>query len=232
MRAIGNTLYTSHYEWVVYPSESFPNGIVRYYLDRIDLSDRAHPKVGAKINVPGMLVGSSSTDPNTLYTIDYRWDGNIAKNDLDIVKIDGNKAYLQGTVRVDGWVGNVFVQNDTAVMSAETYVDPTSSYDPNAGPRVSLHQIDMTNPAALADHATTPEKGWGWLLGVQGDRAILTSGWGNTGVDVYKLQTGQTPKFDQFVRTNGWWTESLSRQDNQLFLSSGYWGVQTVTLKP
>ncbi|HEX7664712.1 MAG TPA: beta-propeller domain-containing protein [Polyangiaceae bacterium] len=232
MRAIGNTLYTSHYEWITYPSESFPNGIVRYYLDRIDLSDRAHPKVGAKINVPGLLVGSSATDPNTLYTIDYRWDGDTAKNDLDVVKIDGNKAYLQGTVRVDGWVGNVFVQNNTAIMSAETYVDPSGSgYDPNAGPRVSLHQIDMTNPAKLADHATTPEKGWGWLLGVQGDRAILTSGWGNTGVDIYKLQTGQTPTFDQFVRTNGWWTESLSRQDNQLFLSSGYWGVQTVQLQ-
>ena len=44
---------------------------------------------------------------------------------------------------------------------------------------------------------------------------------------VTKLKNLRT---DQFVRTNGWWTESLARQDNQLFLSSGYWGVQTVDL--
>ncbi|MGH7329403.1 MAG: hypothetical protein ACREJX_13735, partial [Polyangiaceae bacterium] len=166
-----------------------------------------------------------------LYTVDYRWDSGIAKNDLDVVKIDGNKAYLQGITRVDGWVGNVFVQNNTAYMSAETYVYPDSTYDPNAGPRVSLHQIDLSNPAALVDHATTPEKGWGWLLGVEGDRAILTSGWGQEGIDIYKLTPNATPTFDQFVRTNGWWTESLARQDNQLFLSSGYWGVQTVNLQ-
>jgi len=232
MRAVGNTLYTSHYEWVDLPTADSPNGFVKYYLDRIDLSDRAHPKVGSKINVPGMLVGASATDPDTLYTIDYRWDGDIAKNDLDVVHIDGNRAHLQGSVRVDGWVGNVFVQNNSAYMSTETYVEPNSPYDPNAGPRVNLHQIDLTNAGALVDHATTPQQGWGWLLGVQGDRAILTSGWGNNGVDIYKLTPNAAPTFDQFVRTNGWWTESLSRQDNQLFLSSGYWGVQTVTLKP
>jgi hypothetical protein len=232
MRAVGDTLYTSHYEWVTFPSETFPNGIVKYYLDRIDLSDRAHPKVGSKINVPGMLVGASSTDPNTLYTIDYRWDGDLAKNDIDVVHIDGNKAYLQGSVRVDGWVGNVFIQNNSAYMSTEKYIESGSSYDPNAGPLVNLHQIDLSNPLALVDHATTPIKGWGWLLGVEGDRAILTSGWGDNGVDIYKLTPNAAPTFDQFVRTNGWWTESLSRQDNQLFLSSGYWGVQTVTLQP
>ncbi len=231
MKAIGDTLYTSHYEWVTYPTSDSPNGVVRYYLDRIDLSDRAHPRVGSKINVPGMLVGASKDDPSILYTIDYRWDSGIAKNDLDVVKIDGNKAYLQGITRVDGWVGNVFVQNNTAYMSTETYVYPDSTWDPNSGPRVNLHQIDLSNPAALVDHATTPQKGWGWLLGVEGDRAILTSGWGNEGIDIYKLTPNATPTFDQFVRTNGWWTESLARQDNQLFLSSGYWGVQTVNLQ-
>ncbi|MEO8874877.1 MAG: beta-propeller domain-containing protein, partial [Polyangiaceae bacterium] len=213
MRAVGNTLYTSHYEWIDFPTEGQPNGFVKYYLDRIDLSDRAHPKVGSKINVPGMLVGASATDPDTLYTIDYRWDGDLAKNDLDVIHIDGNKAHLQGSVRVDGWVGNVFVQNDSAYMSTETYIEPNSSYDPNAGPRVNLHQIDLSHPGALVDRATTPQKGWGWLLGVQGDRAILTSGWGNNGVDIYKLTPNAPPAFDQFVRTNGWWTESLSRQD-------------------
>jgi len=216
MRAVGDTLYTSHYEWINFPSSESPNGLVKYYLDRIDLSDRAHPRVGSKINVPGMLVGASATDPNTRYTVDHRWDGDLAKNDIDVIHLDGDKAHLQGGVRVDRCVGNVFVQNKSAYMSTETYIEPGSSYDPNAGPRVNLQQIDLSNPGALVDRATTPQKGWGWLLGVQGDRAILTSGWSNNGVDIYKLTPNALPSFDQFVRTNGWWIESLSRQDNQL----------------
>jgi hypothetical protein len=78
---------------------------------------------------------------------------------------------------------------------------------------------------------SSDKKGWGWLLGVEGDRAIITSGWGNEGVDIYKLNAAAPPAFDQFVRTRGWWANSLSRQNDQLFLSSGYWGVQTINLK-
>jgi hypothetical protein len=59
----------------------------------------------------------------------------------------------------------------------------------------------------------------------------VTSGWGGSGVDIYKLTDAAAPTFDQFVRTRGWWSSSLSRQDNQLFLSSGYWGVQAIRLK-
>ena len=60
MRAINRQLYTSHYEWERSPAavdNVYDPGIVRYYLDRIDYSDRAHPRVGQKVNVPGMLIG-------------------------------------------------------------------------------------------------------------------------------------------------------------------------------
>ena len=59
---------------------------VRYYLDRIDLSDRA-TRSSRTINVPGMLVGGDANDPSILYTIDYRWDGTTAKNDFDVLKL-------------------------------------------------------------------------------------------------------------------------------------------------
>ncbi len=237
MRAVGDKLYTSHYEWIVYPTYNqatgqSSQGIVRYYLDQIDLSDRAHPVVGAKINVPGLLVGASDTDPTLLYTIDYRWFNDTAKDELSVVKVQGDLAYLQSTTQLDGWVGNVFVRGNKAYMSSERYIEPKNpnAPDPNAGPRVSLHELDLTNPAAPIDRVASDKKGWGWLLGVEGDRAIITSGWGNEGVDIYRLSPSSAPVFDQFVRTRGWWTESLARQDNTLYLSSGYWGVQSVQL--
>ena len=231
MRVAGDKLYVSHYEWLTKPDPMKPGETkytVKYYVDPIDLSDRSAPKVGARINVPGIMVGASTTDPSILYTVDYRWYGDSTKDELAVVKIKGDKAYLQGSTIIDGYVGQVFVQGNKAYASAQRY---TYAGDTYKGPRVQLHEIDITNPKAPVDRVSTEKAGWGWLLGVTGDRAVLTSGWGGSGVDIYKLSATTAPVFDQFVRTRGWWSTSLTRQDNQLFLASGYWGVQTIDLK-
>jgi hypothetical protein len=231
MRVAGNTLYVSHYDWITKPDPLKPGetkSYVKYFLDQVDLSDRSSPKIGARINVPGIMVGASATDPSLVYTIDYRWYGDTTKDELSVVKIKGDKAYLQGSTLIDGYVGQVFVQGNKAYASAQRYYYEGDTYK---GPRVQLHEIDVTDPKAPVDRVSTEKKGWGWLLGVAGDRAVLTSGWGGSGVDIYKLSAGAAPAFDQFVRTRGWWSTSLTRQDNSLFLASGYWGVQKIDLK-
>ncbi len=227
MQVVGNILYTGHYEWFDRPSNNGQNWTVRYFADRIDLTDRAHPRVGAKINVPGLLVGGSAADPNLLYTIDYRWDSNIARDEFNVVRVSGNVAELVSTTTLDGWVGSTFVRGNVAYMSAEQYADSATG----GAYTVNLHAIDLTDPSAPVDRVSTSEKGWGWLLDVEGDRAVLTSGWGAGGVDIYQLADGQAPQFRQFTRTLGWWSNGVSRQDNTLYLSSGYWGVQKIDLK-
>jgi len=61
--------------------------------------------------------------------------------------------------------------------------------------------------------------------------AVVSSGWGPNGVDIYQLSDGAAPVFSQFARTRGWWTNAVSRQDSALFLSSGYWGVERIDLQ-
>ena len=69
MRVVGDTLYTTHYEWFYRAGGRLQSaGPCSYYADRIDLSDRAHPRIEAKINVPGLLVGGSDTDPSICST--------------------------------------------------------------------------------------------------------------------------------------------------------------------
>ena len=230
MRAIEDKLYVSHYEWLRYPNYTGTTadpGAVRYYLDQVDLSDRAHPLFAAKINVPGVLVGYDHNNPSLIYTMDYQWLGNQINNRFAVLKVQGQKAYWQGGYDIPGWVGNTFVEGSTAYLSVQGNYDSTTGKSP-----MSLLQLDLSDPSSPKALATiTPDRGWGWLLSVQGDRAFVTSGWGNQGIDVYKLQPGQAPAYEQFIRTRGWWTNSLARQDNQLFLASGYWGTQVVNLQ-
>ncbi len=196
----------------------------RYFLDQIDLSDRAHPRIGAKIYVPGMLVGADENDPSILFTMDYQWANDQTFNRFNVLRLEGNRASLLGWKDIPGWVGNTFVQGSTAYFSAESYDSSDQSY------RMSLYQVDVSNPSDPKLLASRPTEGWGWLLGVQGDRAFVTSGWGNVGIDVFRLEAGNAPVFDKFVRVRGWWANSLARQNNQLFIASGYWGTQVVDL--
>ena len=228
MRAIGDQLYTSHYEWQE-PSryddatQAWYPGVVRYYIDRIDLTDGSKPRVAQKINVPGFLVGGSEDDSSLIYTMDYRWDGTRTTNELAVLKLSGDRAYLQGSVSIPGYTGNVFVSGSTAYFSAQTWDQNKTS--------VQLYQVDLSDPHHPQVLPSKQAAGWGWLLGVQGDRAFVTSGWANQGVDVFKLSPGKAPAYDQFVRTRGWWTSSLARQDDTVLLASGYWGTQVVNLK-
>jgi hypothetical protein len=227
MRAVGDQLYTSHYEWQRTPtysndSSKYDPGEVRYYLDRIDYSDRSQPRVGQKINVPGLLVGASDTDPSLIYTLDYRWYQDSSVNEFDVLKLNGDKAYLQSRVDLPGWVGNTFVRGDKAYMSSVDYGQTSSN--------VRLVELDLKNPQQPLVLTAAATQGWGWLVGVEGDRALVSSGWYDQGIDVYRLSDTSAPKYDQFIRTRGWGVNSLARQDNQLFLSSGYWGTQVVDL--
>lgn len=224
LRVVGDTLYSTHYEWIHKAGNYWT---CKFYADRVDLADRRHPRVESKINVPGLIVGGSATDPSLLYTIDYRWDGNIARNDFDVIKLHGSVAELISKTTVDGWVGQTFIAGNKAYLSAQQYNDNGGRYTAH----VNLHAIDLSNPSAPVDRVASDQKGWGWLLGVEGDRAIVSSGWGPNGVDIYQLADGAAPQFRQFARTRGWWTNAISRQGAQLFLSTGYWGVETIDLR-
>jgi hypothetical protein len=223
LKVVGETLYTTHYEWIDEPGSQ--RGWVKYYLDSIDLRDRSRPRIGAKVNVPGLLVGGDAADPSIVYTIDYRWGDDRAVNDFDVLKIQGQAARLLSHTTIDGWVGSTFVRGTQAYLSAQQYTRNGSSAT------VDLHAIDLSNPLHPRDRIAS-EHGWGWLLSVVGDRALVTSGWwGEQAVDVYRLPAGKSPQFEQTIRTRGWSVNSVSRQDQTLFLSSGYWGVQKIQLQ-
>lgn len=235
LTAVGNTLYATDYSWINAPDPNNPNNTVStvsYWLEQIDLSDRAHPRIGQHVNVPGVLVGASSSDPSMLYFADYVWDGNDESDQISVCQLSGGLCYLQSVTPMDGYVGNVIVQNDRAYTTVQEYDWMWQNGGTQNPPYTELHQIDLSNPQQPVDRiATAATTGWGWLLGVAGDRAVVTSGWGNMGVDIYQLSDGAAPKYQESVRTLGWGADAMSRQGNTLYLASGYWGVQPIALQ-
>ena len=185
-------------------------------------------RIGARVNVPGFLVGGDASDPSLIYTVDYRWgDGDAAINDFDVLRIRGATATLVSHTTIRGWVGSPHVRGKTAYLSAQQYDQDTAGRTTS---RVDLHAIDLSNPSRPRDRIAS-DHGWGWLLAVVGDRALITSGWGTQAIDVYRLRDNAAPQFEQTVRTRGWGVNNVSRQDQMLFLSSGYWGIQAISLQ-
>ena len=223
--AVGNQLYASHYEWDEY-SRSSRYPYVRYYLDPIDLTDRAHPKVSAKVNVPGVVVGASSVDPSVIYTADYAWTGDGVVNLISTLRLGHGVATLLSSVSLRGWLGRVIVRGERVFFTTQRYY-----WVQESGPQMAFHELDLRDPAHPNLLSAPARNGWGWLLDVQGDRAIVTSGWGSLGIDLYALTDAAAPRFDQTVRARGWGASSVSRVGDTLLLASGYWGVQRIDLK-
>src|SRR5690606_31788704 len=135
----GNTVASQHQE----PLED-GSGRVRYYLDRIDVSDPASPVLMPKVNIPGSVVHFDA-DEGRIVTIDYRvatkpaftasdcYSGNLPAdydqvrrscqvyyrrlNTLDLV---GDQAILKSTRDIDGQVaaGNIAISQNRIFYSS------------------------------------------------------------------------------------------------------------------
>jgi len=224
--AVGDKLYATDYEWVAQNSLlGADRWYVRYYVNEIDLSNRAAVKVGARINTPGIVVGGSDEDPSKLYTVDYRWDGDGVHNEVSVVTLRNGRARLLGHKELDGNIGSLFIRGSKAYASRQDY-----NWNSNSRAKVRLIELDLSTPNAITLRESSAKNGWGWLVAVEGDRAIMQSGWGGGGVDLYRLNEDADPTFDETVRTRGYWQNAITRAGNQLYLSSGYWGVQVISL--
>jgi hypothetical protein len=162
-----------------------PTCRVAYRLVPIDLHDPAHPCAGVPINVPGVAFGASTQDPSIVYFVEYSpgvGTGTWA-NVIRVGKLAGNDCTVEGTLSLSGLVGQPYVQNDGAYVSVGG----------------ALHHLDLTNPAAPVDMMLPgPYSGWGTLVSLDGDVALVASGWGGWN-DVYVLGGSNTPPV--FVQT-------------------------------
>jgi hypothetical protein len=104
MKVVNNRLYTTHYVWSPSYGAQIQYPTARYYLDEVDLTDRAHPKFKASINVPGIL----------------GWGNAVDYFDVHIYRVSPTTTPTYDQfVRTQGWgVSSIARQGNTLFLSA------------------------------------------------------------------------------------------------------------------
>jgi hypothetical protein len=217
LQVFGDTLYVATYQPVASPCPTSPatSCLVAFRLVPVDVHDPAHPVAGAPISVPGLPIGASAEDPNTIYFANYVWDpqqSGMEETEITSCRITGGFCTVQGKMRLDGTIGPSVVQNDVIYATVGQ----------------EFHRIDLTNPSAPVD-GVVPSAFFGPLLGLSGDTAVVVSGWSSGVVDAYRLNGLQAPTYQSTLYALSLPQPlSIARQGTQLSIAGDSWGVESL----
>jgi hypothetical protein len=222
LQVVGQEVRFSHYN--VSDLQS-PNGgpLVRYFVNRLDVSDPSHAVLRTPVNVPGVLLGS---DParGLIYTEDFQYasEGYGLSRSVNVVALADTHATLRGRVALPEDTGRLVLDGQRAwsVRNRWWYDEATGNYQNDS----ALQGLDLADPFHPTLLAETPlPVPYASLYDVVQGHAVVGTWWYVSGLMVFDL-TGQTPKFERHVRTQGW-VSDLARHGDDLYVATGPYGV-------
>ena len=214
----GSFLWLTHYEWESQPAT------VRYYVDRIDVSDPYQPALLPKLNVPGVFFAASE-DGTRLWTEEpvppADWTGD-ATTWVHALEITGHgTARLLESASVVGWPGG------SAVHGGYAWIQTWAWGGGKSAARLAALRLDPLSAASVQEIQSQ----WAWILKATGKKLFLAAGWTDQGILVYGLGDPGRPAFERFFRTQGW-VEDVVVEGGIAYLPSGVYGVPMVPLAP
>ncbi len=219
LTAVGDFAWITHYEWI--PNTN--NGYVKYYLDRVDLTNPGSPSLLAKINVPGVFF-AASPDGATIYTEQTTYDSDWTKattwlNELSLLP-GQNLAALVASTALQGSPGGAAINNGYA------YVE-SWNYDDASGSSASLSAVNLSSMAVESSQKLGSD--WAWIVKATGGKLFVEADWYDTGMVVYDLTKPGEPEMQGSIRTEGW-VEDVVVNGTTAYLPSGEYGVPMVSL--
>ncbi len=218
LAAAGPFLWLTHYELEAEPAT------VRYYLDRLDVSDPYQPALLPKVNVPGVFFAASE-DGTRLWTeepippADWTGDATTWVHALEIT--ERGTARLVASAPVAGWPGGSAAQRGYAWVQTWAWGGGTGVA------RLAALRLDPLSIASVQEVASQ----WAWILKAAGGKLFLAAGWTDQGILIYGLGDPGLPDFERFVRTQGW-VQDVVVEGGIAYLPSGVYGVPMVPLAP
>lgn len=215
LAAFGDTLWLTHYEW------STADGQGRYFVDRIDLSDPAHPVRLDKVNVPGVFF-AASPDGGRLYTLETFWDGTSATTWMHGLELlPGGRARLFGSSRLAGY--------PAGAAAGDGFVWAVGTEWSGSGVTSRLSSVNLASMTIAGEQVI--DGNWVWLAKAAGGKLFLQAGWQDQGVLVYGLADPARPAPEGFFRTSGW-VYDIVVGGGFAYLPSGPYGVPRIPLAP
>lgn len=222
----GDFVASQHYEIIDNDS-----GQRRYFLDRIDVSDPAKPRLLAPVNIPGS-VASFDHSSGRLVTLDYVTrsyemassqecrgyrEGNTCvtyQRAVNILQVDDKKAVLRARKVLE-----TNFNNNVAVSSSRLFV--LNFNDDRAGSLDAYAIGDGIESLGRAAYSGA----WGNLF-ARGDRAFVVSAGVMTSVDAKGADDFKVKDHEM----NGSWCSALEVHGDRAYCALGYNGVQSFEL--
>ena len=227
-------------------------GRVRYFLDRLDVSDPAEPKLLAPINIPGQVVHYDA-EKERLVTLDYlheersfgdyqecyrSWFGGWFDDETglchrynrraNVLAIEGDKARRISLVELDSDArASAFV-----AVSDERVFFLTQERDSNYGenpPKTRLETLAYTAQGRFERLPTVPLERLGWWWGqvyARGERAFIAESGGLSVIDTHDRAK---PVLDRH-ELSGWGCSSLEVAGDKAYCALGEYGVVNIDL--
>ena len=219
LTADAGLLWLSHHEWT-----STTRGEVRYYLDRIDVTDPDSPVLLPKVNVPGTFLGAGSAE--RVYTLDTTWSeaAGAATSALHVLDLTPRgTARLVGSITFPGWTAG-------AVLGAGHAWLVTQDWSSNRAD-VRLATADLA--ALRVASSQRVDASWAWPLRAGGGKLFLAAATrvGSSSVLVMDLASPGAPRLEQAVPSQGW-TWDVVVEGRVAYLPGGPWGVAMIPLSP
>ena len=216
-RVEGNVFYVDHFEQV--PGLDDLNRVaivgIRYFVTRVDLSNLAAPRLGPKVNVPGVFVFERSRD-STWFTVEPR---RAEKNGEDQMVLNalyapggggGGKAYLEGSLVLPaGLSGNLVFTGDGAfgVFGGELLsLDLSDPRNPRIAGRTTVPGVIPGLPGGGVRASGRPDpggapvtfgSGWAAARATAGARLVVSV---DGGALVYDVSSVARPRLLAFIR--------------------------------
>ncbi len=228
LKASGTMVYISAYRTV----EEEKGWAARYYLHRFDVADPENPVEYPAVNIPGFFV-DATPDGKIIYTSENYWDRDYEKSYylFHALELKEDQAVLLSTVELPGYA-NGFEVEDGAAFTVTRFWG-YRIIDETTGSREYFREdhlvtIDLSNPQEIfiAAKVALSQLDYAYLQKVENGLAFLGH-W--TGLMVYDVSDITLPAFKEFFRTQGW-TQDIVLRGDQVFVTSGYYGVQVLDL--
>jgi hypothetical protein len=216
-------------------------GRVRYYLDRIDVSDPSEPRVLDSVNIPGAVVDFNEKT-GRIVTVDYdyeerrassweecqdgSWDGEVChiyRRTLNALTLEDDVAKLVDHASIDhdtSWASNIAVSKDRVFASYSTYSAASGEES-----SVRVFELDNQGQIETLGDINTSQSGWSTLY-ARGDRAFLVSDGLLTVIDAGDADE-LTKKTHEM---NGYSCSALEVAGDYAYCALGYQGVQAFAL--